>query len=144
MENYSSNCYGFTHAWLLNSEDEFYLSRDEALEWIDWIKTIDKKLNKIQSDSSESIIDCLSEENENRFSIIEIFDENQKSQHVAFIDNNWNFYDQDGPDWPIRLGENIDNLFEEYKEKLWWTTYYQIHILNKDLSLNVEDFLNNL
>jgi hypothetical protein len=32
MENYSSNCYGFMHAGLLNSEEEFYLSRDEAFE----------------------------------------------------------------------------------------------------------------
>jgi hypothetical protein len=32
MENYSSNCYGFMYAGLLNSEDEFYLSRDEAFE----------------------------------------------------------------------------------------------------------------
>lgn len=143
MENYSSNCYGFMHAGLLNSEDEFYLARDEAFEWINWIKTLDKKLNKIQNNTVESIQDCLSD-NENKFSIIEIFDKDKRSQHVAFIDNEWNFYDQDGPDWPIRLGENMEDLFEEYKGKLWWTTYYQVHILNKDLSLKVEDFLDDL
>ena len=143
MENYSSNCYGFMHAWLLNSEDEFYLSRDEAFEWFTWIKTLDKKLNKIQSNTTESIQDCLSD-NENVFSIVEIFDEDKRSQHVAFLDNIWNFYDQDGPDWPIRLGEDMEELLEEYKEKLGWTAYYQIHILNKDLSTKVEDFLDNL
>ena len=141
MEEYSSNCYGFMHAWLLNSEDDFYLSRDEAFEWIKWITKLGKRLTKIQDDSSEFILDCLSEESENPFSVIEIFDWDERSQHVAFIDYDWNFYDQDWPKWPIRLWENIDYLLDEYKEKLWWTAYYQIHILDKDLSMKVEKFL---
>ena len=143
MENYSSNCYGFVHAWLLNSENEFYLSRDEAFEWINWITKLDKKLNKIQSDSSESIIDCLSGETENQFNVIEIFDWDRRSQHVAFVDYNWKFYDQDWPDWPIRLWRNVEDLLYEYKN-LFWTAYYQVHILNKDLSTKVENFLNEL
>jgi len=143
MENYSSNCYGFMYAWLLNTEDEFYLSRDEAFEWIRWINELNKKLIKIQNDSSESIMDCLSEESENQFSIIEIFDWDKRSQHVAFVDYNWKFYDQDGPDWPIRSWRNIEDLLHEYRE-LFWTSYYQIHTLNKDLSTKVEDFLDNL
>ena len=141
MENYSSNCYGFMHAGLLDSEDDFYLSRDEAFEWIKWITKLGKRLTKIQDDSSEFILDCLSEESENPFSVIEIFDWDERSQHVAFIDYDWNFYDQDWPNWPIRLWENIDYLLDEYKEKLWWTAYYQIHILDKDLSMKVEKFL---
>ena len=48
MENYSSNCYGFMHAWLLNSEDEFYLARDEAFEWINWIKILKHELKKLE------------------------------------------------------------------------------------------------
>lgn len=147
MGNYNSNCYGFIHAGLLNSEDEFYLSRDETFEWINWIRKLDKKLNKIQSSTSESIQDCLSD-NANKFSIIEIFDWNKKSQHVAFVDYNWDFYDQDGPDWEIRgiWGRKwrLEELLHEYNEKLWWTAYYQVHILNKDLSMKVEDFLDNL
>jgi len=144
MENYSSNCYGFMHAGLLNSEDEFYLSRDEAFEWIKWIKTLNKSLTKIRWDTNDTIADCLSENRENKFNIIEIFDWNKKSQHVAFVDYNGNFYDQDGPDWPIRICENMENLLQEYVENLWWTAYYQIHILNKDLSMKVEHFLDNL
>ena len=143
MSEYSSNCYGFMYAWLHNSEDEFYLSRDEAFERIDWIKKLNKRLNRIQEDSSESILDCLSDEVENPFSVIEIFDEDKRSQHVAFIDYNGKFYDQDGPDWPIRLWENIDDLLHEYEENLWWTAYYQIHILDKDLSTKVENFLDS-
>lgn len=143
MENYSSNCYGFMHAGLLNSEDEFYLSRDEAFEWINGIKALDKKLNKIQWNTIDSIQDCLSESSENKYSVIEIFDWDKKSQHVAFIDYNWNFYDQDGPDGLIRLWESVEDLLHEYKE-LFWTTYYQIHILDKNLSAKVEDFLDNL
>jgi hypothetical protein len=143
MEDYSSNCYWFMHAWLLNTEDEFYLSRDEAFEWINWVKTLNKKLNKVQNDSSESIKDCLFEENENKFSIIEIFDWDKRSQHVAFIDCNGKFYDQDGPNWLIRSWEDIENLLHEYKE-LFWTAYYQIHILDEDLSTKVENFLNKL
>ena len=73
MENYSSNCYGFMHAGLLNSEDEFYLSRDEAFEWINGIKTLNKKLAKIQWNTVDSIQDCLSENSENKYSVIEIF-----------------------------------------------------------------------
>jgi len=79
MENYSSNCYGFMHAGLLNSEDEFYLSRDEAFEWINWIKTLDKKLNKIQWNTIDSIQECLSENSENKYSVIEIFDWDKKA-----------------------------------------------------------------
>ena len=144
MVNYSSNCYGFMYAGLLNSEDEFYLSRDEAFEWINGIKTLDKKLNKIQWNTIDSIQDCLSENSENKYNVIEIFDWDKKSQHVAFLDYDWNFYDQDGPDWPIRLWENIEDLLHEYKNMLWWTAYYQIHILNKDLSTKVENFLDDL
>ncbi len=148
MENYSSNCYGFMHAGLLNSEDEFFLSRDEAFEWIDWVKTLDKKLTKIQWNTSDTIADCLSENSENKYSVIEIFDWDKKSQHVAFLDYNWNFYDQDGPDWEIRgIGKKrwrLEELLDEYEEKLWWTAYYQIHILNKDLSAKVENFLDDL
>ena len=88
MGNFSSNCYGFMHAGLLNSEDEFYLSRDEAFEWINGIKTLDKKLNKIQWNTIDSIQDCLSENSKNKYSIIEIFDWDKKSQHVAFLDYN--------------------------------------------------------
>jgi hypothetical protein len=47
---------------------------------------LNKKLNKIQGNTVESIQDCLSD-NENKFSIIEIFDGDKKSQHIAFIDN---------------------------------------------------------
>ena len=143
MKEYSSNCYGFVHAGLLNSEDEFYLSRDEAFEKINWIKTLDKKLNKIQWNTANYITDCLSENGENKYSIIEIFDWDKRSQHVAFIDYNWEFYDQNGPDWPIRLWKNIDDLLYEYKE-LFWTAYYQIHILNQNLSIKVENFLADL
>jgi hypothetical protein len=32
MEKYSSNCYGFVRAGLLNSEDEFYISDDEVFK----------------------------------------------------------------------------------------------------------------
>ena len=148
MENYSSNCYGFMHAGLLNSEDDFYLSRDEAFEWVNWIKQLDKKLNKIQWNTSDTIADCLLEDGENKYSVIEIFDWDKKSQHVAFIDNAWNFYDQDGPDWEFRgIWEKkwkLEELLLEYKEKLWWTAYYQIHILDKDLSTKVENFLDGL
>jgi len=144
MENYSSNCYGFMHAWLLNSEAEFYLSRDEAFEWIKWIKTLNRKLKRIQWDTKDIIADCLLQNPENKFNIIEIFDWDKKSQHVAFLDYDNNFYDQDGPDWPVRLWKKIENLLHEYVENLWWTAYYQIHILNKDLSMKIEKFLNNL
>ena len=144
MGEYTSNCYGFMHAWLLNSKDKFYLSRDEAFEWIKWITKLGKKLSEIQYDSSESIKDCLSDETENWFSVIEIFDWNKRSQHVAFIDYNWKFYDQDGPNWDIRLWGNIEDLLYEYEDILWWTAYYQIHILNKDLSTKVENYLDEL
>ena len=144
MEEYSSNCYGFMHAWLINSKDKFYLSREDAFKWINWIRNLWEDLSKIQHDSSESILDCLSDDPENQFSVLEIFDWNKISQHVAFIDKNWNFYDQGGPRWNIRLWRNIDYLLDEYKNMLWWTAYYQIHILNKDLSIKVENFLDNL
>lgn len=89
-----NNCYGFVRAWLLNKWGDSYFSRDEAFEWIKWIKTLYNKFNKIQLNTSDNIRYCLSENSENKYSIIEIFDWDGISQHVAFLDYAWNFYDQ--------------------------------------------------
>ncbi len=38
-----------------------------------------------------------------KWSVIEFLDADKRSQHVAFLDDFTNFFDQDGPDGQIRL-----------------------------------------
>jgi len=139
MWEFRSNCYWFVHAWLKNTEDEFFLPREEAFEWIKWIKKW-SKIEKIYDDTIENIWDILSG-TENNYNIIEIFDDEKRSQHLAFIDKWLNFHDQNGPDWEIRTEKDIEILLRQYTD-IFWTAYYQIHILDEILSNNVQTFLN--
>ena len=59
------------------------------------------------------------------------------------MDYNWKFYDQDGPDWPIRKQKDLDDLFFEYKEKLGKISY-KIHSIKNSQVENVQKFLANL
>ena len=142
MSEYSSNCYWFVYAWLKDSDDEFYLARDEALREVKYSHTW---LEKISDDLYEILDNVVYNPylEWDWYKIIEIFDSNKKSQHVAFLDWNWKFYDQDGPDWPIRITKSLDDLLYEYKS-LFGTAYYQVHALSQKQSSNVENFISRL
>ena len=134
-QEFSSNCYWFVYAGLHNSDEDFYKCADDIEYW----KTIKKwKLDDEIHETTGQIIDVLWD-----ITIIEIFDEDWKSQHVAFLDYNWKFYDQDGPDWPIRKHENLDNLFAEYREKLG-NISFKLHSIKASQIENVQKFLENL
>lgn len=80
----TSNCYGFVYAGLHNREDDFYLSRED----LNLPSKITKK--KIQIDeqvstASSEILELLSEGSSGR-KVIELFDHEKRSQHVAFLD----------------------------------------------------------
>lgn len=49
------------------------------------------------------------------YKILQLFDDEERSQHVAFIDSSGNFYDQNGPDGEIRLEKNLDDLLTQYQ-----------------------------
>ena len=135
MEKFSSNCYGFVYAGLRNSDEYFFKWADD----IEYGKTLKKwKLSDTIYETTEEIIDVLI-----GFAIIEIFDEEWKSQHVAFLDYNWKIYDQDWPDWPIRTNITLDDLLSEYKEKLGNLTY-KIHDIKDSQKENVKNFINEV
>lgn len=41
------------------------------------------------------------------YKILQLFDNEKRSQHVAFIDSSGKFYDQNGPDGEIRLEQRL-------------------------------------
>jgi len=65
-------------------------------------------------DTSEAIKEVFSL---NDFSqeYIQLFDNEKRSQHVAFIDSSGKFYDQNGPDGEIRLEKDLDDLLSQYQ-----------------------------
>lgn len=135
MEEFSSNCYWFVYAGLHNSDEDFFKCADD----MEYDKTLKEwKFNDTTYETAEEIADVLV-----GLSIIEIFDEDWRSQHVAFVDYNWKFYDQDGPDWQIRKQEDLDNLLAEYQEKLG-NISYKIHSIKASQLENVQKFLDNL
>lgn len=135
MEEFSSNCYWFVYAGLHNSDEDFFKCADD----MEYDKTLKEwKLSDTIYETTREIADTLID-----FSIIEIFDGEWRSQHVAFLDYNWKFYDQDGPDWPIRKQKDLDDLFFEYKEKLGKISY-KIHSIKNSQVENVQKFLANL
>ena len=134
-QEFSSNCYWFVYAWLHNSDEDFFKCEDD-IEYGETLK--EWELGERIYKTAEIIAELLG-----WFSIIEIFDEEKRSQHVAFLDPNWKFYDQDWPDWPIRKKEALDNLLAEYSEKLGKISY-KIHSIKDSQVENVKNFLKNL
>lgn len=50
------------------------------------------------------------------YKILQLFDNEKRSQHVAFIDSSGKFYDQNGPDGEIRLEKDLDDLLSQYQD----------------------------
>lgn len=139
MSNFSSNCYGFVYAWLKNSEEEFFKDIDDLkLRKAEIKGKIDERI----MDTSEAIKEVFSL---NDFSqeYIQLFDNEKRSQHVAFIDSSGKFYDQNGPDGEIRLEKDLDDLLSQY-QVLFWTAYYQVHSLSAEEKNKVSLFLKDL
>ena len=141
MSNFSSNCYGFVYAWLKNSEEEFFKDIDDLQLREAEIKG---KIDEIIIDTSEAIKEVfLLDENPQNYKILQLFDNEESSQHVAFIDSSGKFYDQNGPDGEIRLEKNLDDLLTQY-QVLFWTAYYQVHSLSAEEENQVSLFLKDL
>ena len=142
---YNSNCYGFVYAGLKNSEDEFFKSRDDLKLW----KVIKKwKICDCVENTCDEIMEDFGWTTKN-ISVIELFDGDGTSQHVAFLTQDNKIYDQDGPDGDIRNGNiSLDDLLAEYVDK--FTAHelgklsFEIHELNEEQEKNVENFINNL
>ena len=141
MSNFSSNCYGFVYAWLKNSEEEFFKNIDDLKLRKAEIKG---KIDEIIIDTSEAIKEVfLLDENPQNYKILQLFDNEESSQHVAFIDSSGKFYDQNGPDGEIRLEKNLDDLLTQYQD-IFWTAYYQVHSLSAEEENQVSLFLKDL
>jgi len=141
MSNFSSNCYGFVYAWLKNSEEEFFKDIDDLQLREAEIKG---KIDEIIIDTSEAIKEVfLLDENPQNYKILQLFDNEESSQHVAFIDSSGKFYDQNGPDGEIRLEKDLDDLLYQYQD-LFWTAYYQVHSLSAEEKKQVSLFLKDL
>ena len=139
MQNYTSNCYWFVYAGLRNSDEEFFKCADDLkLKRTNFQGKIDKESFR----TAEAIMDVFSQEEKDHL-CLELFDNEKQSQHVAFLDANGNFYDQNWPDWDLRLKKKLDNLLWEYKE-LFWTAYYMVHPLSFEEEKKVSQFINNL
>lgn len=141
MSNFSSNCYGFVYAWLKNSEEEFFKDIDDLQLREAEIKG---KIDETIIDTSEAIKEVfLLDENPQNYKILQLFDNEESSQHVAFIDSSGKFYDQNGPDGEIRLEKDLDDLLSQY-QVLFWTAYYQVHSLSAEEKKQVSLFLKDL
>ena len=141
MSNFSSNCYGFVYAWLKNSEEEFFKDIDDLqLREAEIKGKIDKRI----IDTSDAIKKFFSlNDFSQEYKILQLFDNEKRSQHVAFIDSSGKFYDQNGPDGEIRLEKDLDDLLSQY-QVLFWTAYYQVHSLSAEEKNQVSLFLKDL
>ena len=141
MSNFSSNCYGFVYAWLKNSEEEFFKDIDDLkLRKAEIKGKIDKRI----IDTSDAIKEVFSlNDFSQEYKILQLFDNEKRSQHVAFINSSGKFYDQNGPDGEIRLEKNLDDLLTQY-QVLFWTAYYQVHSLSAEEKNQVSLFLKDL
>ena len=102
------------------------------------------KIDERIIDTSETIKEVfLLDENPQNYKILQLFDNKESSQHVAFIDSSGKFYDQNGPDGEVRLKENLDDLLYQYQD-LFWTAYYQVHSLSAEEENQVSLFLKDL
>ena len=141
MSNFSSNCYGFVYAWLNNSKEEFFKNIDD-LQLIE--AEIKGKIDERIIDTSETIKEVFSlNDFSQEYKILQLFDDERRSQHVAFIDSSGKFYDQSGPDGEIRLEKDLDDLLSQY-QVLFWTAYYQVHSLSAEEKNKVSLFLKDL
>lgn len=141
MSNFSSNCYGFVYAWLKNSEEEFFKDIDDLkLRKAEIKGKIDKRI----IDTSDAIKEVFSlNDFSQEYKILQLFDNEKRSQYVAFINSSGKFYDQNGPDGEIRLEKNLDDLLTQY-QVLFWTAYYQVHSLSAEEENQVSLFLKDL
>ena len=141
MSDFSSNCYGFVYAWLKNSEEEFFKDIDDLkLRKAEIKGKIDKRI----IDTSDAIKEVFSlNDFSQEYKILQLFDNEKRSQHVAFINSSGKFYDQNGPDGEIRLEKNLDDLLTQY-QVLFWTAYYQVHSLSAEEENQVSLFLKDL
>ena len=141
MSNFSSNCYGFVYAWLKNSEEEFFKDIDDLqLREAEIKGKIDERI----IDTSNAIKEVfLLNDFSQEYKILQLFDNEKRSQHVAFIDSSGKFYDQNGPDGEIRLEKDLDDLLSQYQD-LFWTAYYQVHSLSAEEKNQVSLFLKDL
>ena len=141
MSNFSSNCYGFVYAWLKNREEEFFKDIDDLqLREAEIKGKIDERI----IDTSDAIKEVFSlNDFSQEYKILQLFDNEKRSQHVAFIDSSGKFYDQNGPDGEIRLEKDLDDLLSQYQD-LFWTAYYQVHSLSAEEENQVSLFLKDL
>jgi len=84
MPSFRSNCYGFVYAGLQNSEEEYFKNIDDLN-----LKNVELK-GKIDTEiiiTTDAIKETFALSNKTKeWKILQLFDHEKRSQHVAFID----------------------------------------------------------
>lgn len=81
-----SNCYGFVYAGLHNSESDYYLDREDLNLSLRITKKEMAIAEQVNFTSSE-ILQLLKHDNTTSYwKVLELFDHEKRSQHVAFLD----------------------------------------------------------
>ena len=84
MPSFRSNCYGFVYAGLQNSEEEYFKNIDDLnLKNVELKGKIDKEII-ITTDAIKETFALSNKTKE--WKILQLFDHEKRSQHVAFID----------------------------------------------------------
>ena len=133
---YKNNCYGFVKAALDNNQydDIFCDMRDMPLEKVvkSW-KIVDVLTAGFQDSLAKTL-------EKNPFHVIELLNPIKQSEHLAIISQSGAIYEQNWPDWQMRLGLSLEKIMEEYKN-LFGCAYYNIYAVPQDRQKNIEDFL---
>lgn len=65
------------------------------------------------------------------FYVIELLNPIKQSEHLAIISQSGAIYEQNWPDWQMRLGLSLEKIMEEYKN-LFGCAYYNIYAVPQD------------
>ncbi len=100
-----------------------------------------KTKEQIDENTDETIskIFEILQENNSKWKVIELFDNEKKSQHLAFLNSEGKIYDETFRKG-IRFEEDLSTLLDEYKD-LFGNAYFQIHRIKPEQQENVNAFI---
>lgn len=133
---YKNNCYGFVKAALDNNQydDIFCDMRDMPLEKVVKTWKITELLKEGFQDSLAKVLQ------KKPFYVIELLNPMKQSEHLAIISSAGGVFEQNWPDWQIRLGVALEQVMEEYRN-FFGCAYYNVYAVPESRQKNIEQFL---